>query len=64
MILLDDAKDNYDQVQQSDNKAELSHELLAGGASFMAFKAFEDHQRKEGAFTHRLTQASLSPITC
>jgi len=26
----------------------LSHEVVAGGAAFAAFKAFEDHQRKEG----------------
>ncbi|KAM0723678.1 hypothetical protein Q7P37_000666 [Cladosporium fusiforme] len=44
-----EAQDNYNQVyQQEDNKAELSHELLAGGASFMAMKMFEDKQRKEG----------------
>jgi hypothetical protein len=43
-----DAQDNYDKVYKDDNKAELSHELLAGGASFMAMKMFEDRQRKEG----------------
>ena len=43
-----DAQDNYNQVYQDDNKAEFSHELLAGGASFMAMKMFEDKQRKEG----------------
>ncbi|KAK8035275.1 hypothetical protein PG993_010270 [Apiospora rasikravindrae] len=48
MFGFDDAKDHYQQAYESDNKAELSHEVLAGGASFAAFKAFEDHQRKEG----------------
>jgi len=48
MFGFDDAKDNYNQVYQDDNKAEFSHELLAGGASFMAMKMFEDKQRKEG----------------
>jgi hypothetical protein len=43
-----EAQDQYQQVYESDNKAEFSHELLAGGASFAAFKTFEDHQRKEG----------------
>ncbi|KAF2725123.1 hypothetical protein K431DRAFT_281092 [Polychaeton citri CBS 116435] len=44
-----EAQDNYNQVyQNNDNQAEFSHELLAGGASFAAFKAFEDHQRNEG----------------
>ena len=44
----DDAEKDYNRVQQSDNQAEFSHELVAGAGSFMAFKAFEDHQRKEG----------------
>lgn len=44
-----EARDQYQQVENSDgNQAELSHELLAGGASFMAMKMFEDRQRKEG----------------
>ncbi|KAK8153960.1 hypothetical protein BKA80DRAFT_192562, partial [Phyllosticta citrichinensis] len=30
------------------NESSLSHELLAGGAAFAGFKAFEDHQRKQG----------------
>ncbi|KAL1970934.1 hypothetical protein VTN77DRAFT_2768 [Rasamsonia byssochlamydoides] len=30
------------------HEAKLSHELIAGAASFEAFKAFEDHQRREG----------------
>lgn len=48
MFGFDEARDNYQQTYQSDNKAEFSHELLAGGASFAAMKFFEDHQRKEG----------------
>lgn len=44
----DEARDNYQQTYESDNKAEVSHELVAGGASFAAFKMFEDRQRKEG----------------
>lgn len=43
-----ESHDAYNQVQNSDNQAELSHEVLAGGASFAAFKMFEDRQRKEG----------------
>lgn len=38
----------YDDNGQPKNEAELSHELVAGGAAFAAFKAFEDRQRKEG----------------
>ena len=48
MFGFDDAKDSYQQAYQEDNKAELSHELLAGGAYFMAMMMFEDKQRKEG----------------
>ncbi|KAE9983961.1 hypothetical protein BLS_003366 [Venturia inaequalis] len=43
-----ESHDAYNEIQNSDNKAEFSHELLAGGASFAAFKMFEDRQRKEG----------------
>ncbi|KAJ9371855.1 hypothetical protein DTO282F9_3180 [Paecilomyces variotii] len=30
------------------HEGKFSHELIAGAASFEAFKKFEDHQRKEG----------------
>ncbi|GAB7342972.1 hypothetical protein MBLNU457_g1074t1 [Dothideomycetes sp. NU457] len=47
-----DAQDSYQQVYNDDgqpkNEGSFGHELLAGGASFAAFKAFEDHQRAEG----------------
>ncbi len=46
---LGDAQDDYNKVQDSDkNQASLGHEVLAGGASFIAMKEWEDHQRKEG----------------
>ncbi|KAF2206819.1 hypothetical protein CERZMDRAFT_115553 [Cercospora zeae-maydis SCOH1-5] len=48
MFGFDEGRDNYQQAYDSDNKAELSHEILAGGASFFAMKKFEDHQRSEG----------------
>ncbi|CAK1366370.1 uncharacterized protein RHO25_011121 [Cercospora beticola] len=48
MFGFDEGRDNYQQAYDNDNKAELSHEILAGGASFMAMKMFEDRQRKEG----------------
>jgi hypothetical protein len=45
-------EDNYQQVYENgnfdENKASLGHEVIAGGAAFAGFKAFEDHQRKEG----------------
>ena len=58
----DDAHDDYKKTQNDDNKAELSHEVLAGGASFMAMKEWEDHQRKEGTHPSPSTQ-HLPPLT-
>ena len=48
-FFIDDAQNDYQRVQGHDeNKPELSHEILAGGASFIAMKEWEDHQRAEG----------------
>lgn len=33
---------------QEKHESKLSHELVAGAASFAGMKAWEDHQRKEG----------------
>ncbi|KAL1297416.1 hypothetical protein AAFC00_004949 [Neodothiora populina] len=48
----DNSKDSYEQAYNDDgqpkNESSLSHEVLAGGASFAAMKAFEDRQRSEG----------------
>ncbi|CAI6305012.1 unnamed protein product [Periconia digitata] len=47
-----DSENAYSQVYENnqfeENKSSFSHELIAGGAAFAGFKAFEDHQRKEG----------------
>lgn len=45
-----ESQDAYEQVYNGDdqNKSSWGHELVAGGAAFAGFKAFEDHQRKEG----------------
>ncbi|KAI9658713.1 MAG: hypothetical protein M1821_002273 [Bathelium mastoideum] len=44
-----ESHDAYNQVYNDDqNQASLGHEVIAGGAAFAGFKAFEDHQRKEG----------------
>lgn len=58
-----EARDQYSQVENNDNKAELSHEILAGGASFMAMKMFEDRQRKEGKKHLPPSPHSSSPTT-
>lgn len=56
-----DAQDNYNQVYNDDgqpkNEGSFGHELLAGGASFAAFKAFEDHQRSEGTQNHECSHS-------
>lgn len=48
----DKNEDNYQQVYENndfdENKSSLGHEVIAGGAAFAGFKAFEDHQRSEG----------------
>jgi len=46
-----ESQDNYNQVYNNNddqNTSSLGHEVIAGGAAFAGFKAFEDHQRKEG----------------
>jgi hypothetical protein len=55
-LFQDRGEDHYEQVYNNDsnfeeNKASFSHEMIAGGAAFAGFKAFEDHQRKEGMWT-------------
>lgn len=47
-----ESEDSYERVYNNDNfeehKSKLSHEVIAGGAAFAGFKAFEDSQRREG----------------
>ncbi|ODM20837.1 hypothetical protein SI65_03890 [Aspergillus cristatus] len=38
----------YDNENENKHESHLSHEVLAGAASFAGMKAFEDHQRKQG----------------
>jgi len=45
LILTDNGDNNQPQF---DNQSSLGHEVIAGGAAFAGFKAFEDHQRSEG----------------
>jgi hypothetical protein len=63
----DHNEDRYQQVYENDNfeenKSSFGHELIAGGAAFAGFKAFEDHQRAEGQFPpyHDLTLRLADP---
>jgi hypothetical protein len=54
----DNNEDSYKQVYENDNfdenKSSFGHELVAGGAAFAGFKAFEDHQRSEGSSSTHL----------
>jgi hypothetical protein len=45
----DESQNSHEQVYGGQrHEGKLSHELIAGAASFEAFKAFEDHRRAEG----------------
>ncbi|KAL9094361.1 MAG: hypothetical protein Q9165_003211 [Trypethelium subeluteriae] len=57
-----ESHDAYQQVYDDNqpNQASLSHELIAGGASFAAFKAFEDDKRKKGeVVNHQFAKEAL-----
>jgi hypothetical protein len=58
-----ESEQSFDQVYNNDNfeenKSSFGHEVVAGGAAFAGFKAFEDHQRKEGSFL--FSSSSLHP---
>jgi len=55
-----ESHDAYQEVQNSDHQAKLSHEVVAGGAAFTAFKMFEDRQRKEGKpVSHQFAKEAL-----
>lgn len=38
----------YDQVNNAPHRAEFSHELIAGAASYEAAKAYENHVSENG----------------
>lgn len=50
LTILGESNDAHREVYEGEKKhdSHLSHELIAGAASFAGMKAFEDHQRKEG----------------
>jgi len=62
---------NSNQPNFEPNESSFGHELVAGGAAFAGFKAFEDHQRSEGTFyipvlchstcSNKLTHPLFSP---
>jgi len=74
MFGFDESHDAYQQVYNQDqdqynggpddpNQGKFSHELVAGAASFEAFKLFEDRQRKEGKpVSHQFAKEMLAGI--
>ncbi|KAG0704457.1 hypothetical protein DFH29DRAFT_997549 [Suillus ampliporus] len=44
----EDLSNAYDQVTNAPHKATLSHELIAGAASYEAMKAYNEHCEKNG----------------
>ncbi|KAL1884588.1 hypothetical protein Plec18167_002178 [Paecilomyces lecythidis] len=48
MGFFDQFSDHHSEVSNSGHKAELSHELIAGAASYEAAKAYENHVAKNG----------------
>lgn len=62
--LPDHGENSYEQVYNNDNfeenKSSFGHEMIAGGAAFAGFKAFEDHQRNEGMETFTLTTCATT----
>lgn len=48
MSLLDESEQAHEQVYGGQHEGKLSHELIAGAASFEAFKAYEDKKEREG----------------
>ncbi|PSN74332.1 hypothetical protein BS50DRAFT_567181 [Corynespora cassiicola Philippines] len=60
-----ESEDSYERVYNNDrfeeHKSSLGHEVIAGGAAFAGFKAFEDHQRREGKpVTHAFAKELLA----
>ncbi|KAB8218348.1 hypothetical protein BDV33DRAFT_205551 [Aspergillus novoparasiticus] len=57
-----ESEEAYRQVQQPEkHEGHLSHQLIAGAGAFAGFKAWEEHQRKEGKpVEHANAKAALA----
>ncbi|GLB05583.1 DUF3759 domain-containing protein [Aspergillus vadensis CBS 113365] len=59
----DQSDDAHRQVYENKHEGHLSHELLAGAASFAGMKAWEDHQRKQGKpVSHAFAKEALAAV--
>ncbi|KAK1138372.1 hypothetical protein N8T08_002677 [Aspergillus melleus] len=58
-----ESENAHRDVQEGRHESHLSHELIAGAASFAGMKAWEDHQRKEGKpVSHAFAKEALAGI--
>ncbi|KAE8371986.1 hypothetical protein BDV26DRAFT_275034 [Aspergillus bertholletiae] len=58
-----ESEEAHRQVQGEKHEGHLSHELIAGAASFAGMKAWEDHQRKEGkTVNHAFAKEALAAV--
>lgn len=63
MFGFDDYQDSHAAVYGDQHEGKFSHELVAGGASFAAFKVFEDRQRRNGQpVSHAFAKEMLAGI--
>lgn len=63
MFGFDDYQDSHAAVYGDQHEGKFSHELVAGGASFAAFKVFEDRQRRSGQpVSHAFAKEMLAGI--
>ncbi|KAB8076487.1 hypothetical protein BDV29DRAFT_170060 [Aspergillus leporis] len=58
-----ESEEAHRRVEHEQHEGHLSHELIAGAASFAGMKAWEDHQRKEGkTVNHAFAKEALAAI--
>ncbi|KAB8233172.1 DUF3759 domain-containing protein [Aspergillus alliaceus] len=62
-LILDESEEAHRQVNEGKHEGHLSHQLIAGAASFAGMKAWEDHQRKEGkTVNHAFAKEALAAV--
>lgn len=53
--IVDEGREQRDEVYNGEHQSHFTHELVGGGAAFEAMKLFEDSQRKKGQFVPYLS---------
>ncbi|KAE8419258.1 hypothetical protein BDV36DRAFT_294312 [Aspergillus pseudocaelatus] len=54
-----ESEEAHRQVQEGNHEGHLSHQLIAGAATYAGMKAWEDHQRKNGEEVEHGTAKAL-----